>query len=88
MSIRNLVRPTRPVLVVPMLHVIFCFVVELGISDEGFKWFLPYIIDLPASELFRRITILPEFDCFIVFGTLWWYCVSLVFRLFYVLLVE
>jgi len=82
-----MVRPTRPVLVLPMLHVIFCFVVELGISDEGFKWFLPAIIDLPASELFRRITFLSEFDRFLVFGTLWWYCVGLVYRFFYVLLV-
>src|SRR6266849_5819841 len=56
-------------------------------SDDGWKWFLPAIIDFPFSELFRQIKVLPQFDVFLIFGTLWWYCVGLVYRFFYVLLV-
>jgi hypothetical protein len=55
-------------------------------SEDGWKWFLPTIIDLPFSELFRRRTFLSPFHAFLIFGTLWWYSVGLVYRLFYVLL--
>ena len=74
-------------LILPILHVILCFVVELGMSDDGWKWFLPALIDFPSSELFRQVKVLPQFDAFLIFGTLWWYCVGLVYRFFYVLLV-
>ena len=73
-------------LIPPILHVIFCFVVELTMSEDGWKWFLPTIIDLPFSELFRRLTFLSPFHAFIIFGILWWYSVGLVYRFFYVLL--
>lgn len=86
MKVLDSLRPTRPVLILPILHVIFCFVVELTMSEDGWKWFLPTIVDLPFSEFWRRITFLSPFHAFLIFGTLWWYSVSLVFRFFYVLL--
>jgi len=55
------------------------------ISDDGsWKWFPVGIIDLPFSNWIKQIAFVPPFWAFLIFGTIWWYCVSLVIRFFWI----
>jgi hypothetical protein len=76
------VPPDDPLLILPMLHLLLCFVVDFTISDNegGWKWFLVGLVDYPASSILKQVGFLDPFLTFGIFGTLWWYFVGVVFR--------
>ena len=78
----NQFRPTMPLLILPALHLVLCFVTDFTISDEsgGWKWFLVGLVDYPASSILKQIGFLDPFLTFGIFGTLWWYLISVFLR--------
>ena len=80
----TLVRPSAPLLILPALHVILCVVVQLNPNE--WQWFPVFVVDLPFSMLLRFLAFLkflPPILIFGLFGTLWWYVVSLSIRFLY-----
>jgi hypothetical protein len=79
-------RPTIPLLILPTLHLILCFVTDFTISDEsgGWKWFLMGLIDFPLFVILRPMSsvvgLVDPFLVFAILGTLWWYFVSVLLR--------
>jgi len=69
------VRPTKTRLILPALHLIFCVVVELAFRDD-WKWFFPFLVDLPFSIIFGQFSFLGAFLALAIFGTLWWYVIG------------
>ena len=76
----NQFRPTIPLLILPTLHLVVCFVVDASkAQDYGLKWFLLGIFDFPIYIVLRHLSFMDfvePFLAFAVFGTLWWYLIS------------
>lgn len=75
-------RPTILLLILPTLHLVLCFYVEFSISDNagGWKWFLVGLVDYPASSILKQVGFLDPLLTFGIFGTLWWYLISVFLR--------
>jgi hypothetical protein len=80
----NQFRPTIPLLILPTLHLVVCFVVDASkAQDYGLKWFLLGIFDFPNYIVLRHLSFMDfvePFLAFAVFGTLWWYLISVFLR--------
>lgn len=79
-------RSALPVFILPALHLIMCIAVEVTISDNagGWKWFRVGMVDAPFFIVIEQIArFLPHFFAYSIFGTLWWYCISVSFRFLY-----
>jgi hypothetical protein len=73
-------RPTIPLLILPTLHLILCFVVDSTMGEDyGLKWFLLGIFDFPIYITITRLGLMDlvnPFLVFAIFGTLWWYVIG------------
>ena len=73
-------RPTIPLLILPTLHLVLCFVVDLTMGEDyGLKWFLLGIFDFPVYVVLKHLSFMERVDPFLVFaifGTLWWYLIG------------
>lgn len=78
----NQFRPTIPLLILPTLHLILCFVVAFSINtvEGGWKWFFVFVIDFPFSLLIGQLASSDPLPTFAVLGTLWWYLISVFLR--------
>jgi hypothetical protein len=77
---------SRPVLILPALHLILCLVVEFTISDDAgsWKWFRLGMFDFPIARLVDTMSeVFSPFWGYGIFGTLWWYGISFVFQFLY-----
>jgi hypothetical protein len=81
-TLLKILGPSGPTITLATLHIILCFVVETTFSEDGWKWFLLAVIDLPASNWIKQLD--PPFLSFLILGTLWWYCIGIVVQFFYV----
>jgi len=73
--------PTPFVLLLPAFHLALCFMLSLGSSEGSWRYFPLFVVDFPASFVFVRLGFLTPMLVFILFGTLWWYLISLFIRL-------
>jgi hypothetical protein len=75
-------RPTIPLLILPTLHLILCFAVAFSINtvEGGWKWFFVIVVDFPFSLLIGQLASPDPLAAFAVFGTLWWYLISVFLR--------
>ena len=71
-------RPSVPLLVLPAIHLALCVYVQFSPSEGGWWWFPLFLVDLPFSSLLMFVGyVVPSgFIVFGVFGTLWWYLLS------------
>jgi hypothetical protein len=78
-------RPSLPLLVLPVLHLALCIVVQFTSSEGGWAWFPIYLVDLPFSYvlLFVGRFVPSGFVVFGILGTLWWYFISVFVRWFF-----
>jgi hypothetical protein len=73
-------KPSIGVLVLPTLYFGLCAAVALGLtpSEGSWGWFVPFLAAFPFSILLLPIMrVVPPFLAFGVFGTLWWYGISI-----------
>ena len=80
-SFRTFIRPSVPVLVLPAAHLVLCIAQQVNPSEGGWNWFLPFVADLPFSGLYF-FDVVPPLIFFGIFGTLWWYLISVTVRFF------
>lgn len=75
-------RPTIPLLILPTLHLILCFVLDFTITDDDglWVWVLAFFVDFPLSTVLSRSGFVDPFLPFAIFGTLWWYLISVFLR--------
>jgi len=65
------------ILVLPILHLCFCFFIQFSHTEGSWGWFLVFLVDIPFSVfLFPLQNYFSALVCFGVFGTLWWLLVS------------
>ena len=80
-------RPTIPLLILPTLHLILCFVVDSSMGEDyGLKWFLLGIFDFPVYITITRFSLMDLVDPLLVFaivGTLWWYVIGVFLKWIY-----
>ena len=74
----TLLRPSRGILIPPGLHLLLCFVAYAN-PNEGWQWLPVSFLDLPFSLLIAQLA-LPPIVPYAIFGTLWWYLLSVVGR--------
>ncbi len=81
-AVRIQLRPTIPLLILPTLHLILCFAVAFSINtvEGGWKWFFVIVVDFPFSLLIGQMASPDPLAAFAVFGTLWWYSISVFLR--------
>lgn len=74
MRLRNLAIPTG----VAVVHALFCYAIEINLipSEGGWKWFFPFLIDLPLSLVFPLFKGIPPVILFGLAGSVWWGGVS------------
>jgi len=64
--------------VVPLLaalvHFGICYAIDSGMvqSEGGWKWFIPFVLDLPLSLVFTVFKGVSPLLLFGVVGSLWW----------------
>jgi hypothetical protein len=59
-----------------VVHFLVCIAISLGaVASEGsWKWFIPFLMDFPASILFLPLQgVLPNLLVFGVLGSAWWF---------------
>jgi hypothetical protein len=83
MGLHTLLRPTFPLLVLPVSHLVLCLVVQVNATSGSWSWFPLFLIDLPVSSLLIRIESLPSLVTFGIFGTIWWYFVAILIRVLF-----
>ena len=83
-SVQEVFRLTIPLLILPTLHLILCFVVDLNMGEDyGLKWFLLGLFDFPVYLVVRHLSFMEFTDPFLafaIFGTLWWYLIGVFVR--------
>jgi len=80
---RSAFRPILPVLVLPLLHLIFCIYAEFFSRWEGGWTYFPlFIMDLPFSLILMFLVYLvpSNFAVFGILGTLWWFVIGVLAR--------
>jgi len=68
-------------LLLPALHLAFCFFVAYAHFEGSWGWFLVFVVDLPCSILWlgSEQMLGSPLMTFGTFGTLWWLALSLFF---------
>lgn len=81
-TILDQLRPTIPLLILPTLHLILCFAVAFSINSVagGWKWIFVLVADFPFSLLIGHFASPDSLAAFAIFGTLWWYSISVFLR--------
>ena len=73
-----------PILIVPVFHLLICFIIDSAGTGGSWDWFLMSFVDFPVFLAIGRLHITATpFVTFGVLGTLWWLAISLLFRAFY-----
>jgi hypothetical protein len=71
-------------LVMPVLHLFFCFAAHSNTGAGGWQWYPMFVIDLPFSVvLLFASQIMPEYLAYGVFGTIWWFAIGVFIRFIY-----
>ena len=82
----GILRPVGPLLVLPALHLALCIFVQLHPTEGSWWWFPLFVVDFPFSFLLMLLKVLlpsglpTGFIVFGVFGTMWWYFLSVLAR--------
>jgi hypothetical protein len=65
-------------LVLPAAHLLLTVATRLDVmhTEGSWGWFLVFLVDLPVSLLFVRVSILDPLLVFGIGGTAWWFVIN------------